>query len=94
MSLDNSWTVGARGGYLVANDVLAYGLFTCIAILLSSISAIIPAPPWACLTKSALMPSWKASKASALPIGGLTKPRSLKRRRAYLRLRRRKALAK
>jgi outer membrane immunogenic protein len=26
MSLDNSWTVGARGGYLLANDVLAYGL--------------------------------------------------------------------
>jgi outer membrane immunogenic protein len=26
MSLDNDWTVGARGGYLLANDVLAYGL--------------------------------------------------------------------
>ena len=26
MSLDNSWTVGARAGYLFANDVLAYGL--------------------------------------------------------------------
>jgi outer membrane immunogenic protein len=26
MSLDNSWTAGGRGGYLLANDVLAYGL--------------------------------------------------------------------
>ena len=26
MSLDNSWTAGARTGYLLANDVLAYGL--------------------------------------------------------------------
>ncbi len=26
MSLDNSWTAGARSGYLLANDVLAYGL--------------------------------------------------------------------
>jgi outer membrane immunogenic protein len=26
MTLDNSWTVGGRGGYLLANDILAYGL--------------------------------------------------------------------
>jgi len=26
MSLDHSWTAGARAGYLLANDVLAYGL--------------------------------------------------------------------